>query len=749
MNNHSNWQDLQKTATGPLPSEPASEDLLAIDFRALFAALRRRLWTIIGVVVLGCVATLAYAFTTTPYFTSTVSILIDPRESQVVDVEAVLSGLPPDSNTIDTEVEVIQSSDLIGRVIDRLKLMRDPEINTALDPDVFDPVGYLKSFLPKDPVSPAEQDRINYQMAVQLFRDRMGVKRSGLTYVINVSFTSQDPEKAARIAGALADVYLVDQLEAKFAATQRANTWLSERLEGLRQEVNASERAVEKFRADNNLTDVEGTLINEQQMSEINAQLIIARSDLARDEARLQTFQNLLKSGGDADTLSEAIQSETITRLREQQAEVVREKAELETRYGARHPQIVRVNRELSDLQQQIAAEIRRIVTALITGVDVTRERVNSLNRDLRKLEGESSSNQQALVQLRELSREADASRTLYESFLGRFKETTEQGTYQEADARILANATIPVEPSWPQKPLLLALAFVLSGLVGTAIAFLLEQLENGFFASAQLEAALGYPVLSVIPALRGAVARDSKGKAMAPHTYLLHKPFSGFSEAFRSLSTALTLSDVDRPPRTIVFTSSMPGEGKTTSAICFARSQAKAGKNVILVDCDLRNSSLSERLDITADHGLVELLSGHAQMDDVTLRDDDSGLVILPLKSRPANPQGLLQSDAFRTLIDTLADQYDLVIFDSAPLLPVSDTQILSQYCDTSVFAVRWQVTPREACKRGIRELSQATPDIAGVIFTQVDMVKQGRYGYGYGDATQYYRSYSKYYVD
>ncbi len=754
MNTHSSWQDLPAKRGGPGPVSQSAEqddDLLSIDFRALYGALKRRLWVIVGVIVAGVSLAAAYAFSTTPYYTATASLLLDPRERQVVDVEAVLSGLPPDSNAVDTEVEVIKSPDLIERVIAKLNLMRDPEINVALQPPGLSPVAFLKSLLPEPPTSDAERDMIEFQDAVALMADRMAVRRSGLTYVINVSFTSEEPAKAALIANTIAELYLVDQLEAKFDATQRANTWLAERLDGLRREVNAAERAVERFRADNNLTDVEGTLINEQQLSEINAQLIIARSDLARDEARLRTLENLLRSGSNADSLSEAVNSETITRLREQQAQVVREKAELETRYGARHPQIVRVNRELVDLQNQIGDEIRRIISSLRGEVNITRERVNSLNRDLRSLETESSSNQQAMVQLRELSREAEASRTLYESFLSRFKETTESGSFQEADARVIAKASQPVDPSWPKKPLILALAFVLAGLVGVGIAFLLEQLENGFHATGQVEKMLGFPVLTVVPRLRDRMAKDKDGRVLSPQDYMLYKPFSGFAEAFRTLATALTLSDIDNPPKVVLFTSSMPAEGKTTSAICFARSQAKAGKKVIIVDCDLRNSAMTDRLDMKASLGLVELLSGSASMGEVAIKDEDSGLVILPLTSKPSNPQGFLQSAAFKDLIAKLRASFDLVVFDSAPLLPVSDTQILASMADQAVFAVRWQATPRDASLAGIKELMHSTDRIAGVLFTQVDMVKQGKYnyGYGYGDATQYYRSYSKYYVD
>ncbi len=727
----------------------ADTRLVEVDLLGFFRALRRHLNVIVGI-TLGLTALIMVAvLQLTPRYTAEALVLLDAQRTQVVDVEAVMSGLSADSATVDSQVEVVASRSIARRIVEKLNLIEDPEFNAELaKPSVFawlDPRGWIKSLFGSDAELTAERKReLTMDAVVDGFIGREGIDRRALTYIIEVKFTSEDPAKAATIANAIADTYVLDQLEAKFNATKQANEWLSQRLEGLKRQVADSERAVEIYRAQNGLQSARGTTINEQQLSELNAQLILARADRAEKQAKYARAKQILSSGGSIESVVDVLQSQTISDLRQQQAELASKQADLSTKYGPRHPAIINMDAQRRDIQSQIGAEIRRIVDSIANEAAISDTRVKALEGSLDELQTTSSKNSQAEVRLRELEREASANKAVYESFLGRFKETSQQQDLQMADSRIISEAVAPAAPSFPRKGLIGSIALTFSLLVGFATALLLERLDNGLQTSTQIEEILNLPHLGSVPAIP--VETGSDRKPILPHDYLLQKPLSAFSESLRSLRSALSLSNVDNPPKIILFTSALPNEGKTTTAISFARAAAHAGQKVLLVDCDLRHPSVHRVLGAgKPKEGLVEYLAGRVSFADVMVKDAATGLDFIPVASGAANPPDLLGSAQMRRILREARDAYDLVILDTAPVLPVSDSRVLAQLSDKTVFVVRWDETPRDAAIGAAKELRTYKADIAGAILTMVDTAKQAKYGYG--DGGYYYRRYSRYY--
>lgn len=716
-----------------------------IDIRQLINVLRRRLSVIVGSVLLTTGITLLVVFQLTPLYTASSLILIDPREQQVVDIEAVMSGLPPDSAAIDSEVEVLRSRTLAARVVAELELVDDPEFNGALvEPGLLaslNPLNLLRS--PED-LAPADKARIERNRVIDAFQSNMSVSRRGLTYVISVSFTSQDAAKATRIVNKVSDLYVLEQLEAKFEATRRANDWLNERLSQLRGEVRAAQEAVEIYRSENQLVSTSGVTVNEQQLAELNGQLILARADLAEKEASYRRYRELRRSGSGADTLADVLQSPVIAQLRQQEAEVDRRRAELSSRYGDRHPEMIKVRAEKRDLAVAIDREVGRTVANVENEVVVTRTRVASLQKSLDELQGRSGEGGLKEVRLRELESDADAVRTLYESFLERFKQTTEQTNLQEADSRVLSQATIPTVPSYPNKTLFLALALVGSGVIGVGMAFTLEQLDDAFSSVAQLEKALGVPHLVSVPDVN--VDGADVGVKL-PFDIILKRPLSAYSEAFRALRSGITLSDVDDPPKVVLITSALPGDGKTTTALSLARASAAAGLRTVLVDCDLRRPSVHKSFGSSPELGIVEVLAGQGELDDALMDDPASPLSYLPVNAGAANPPDLLGSRHMATLLENLREKCDMVVIDSAPVLPVVDSRVLSRSVDKVVFVVKWRDTPRDAAANALKDLHEYGADVAGVVFERLDLKRQKRYSYG--DSGYYYGRYSKYYIN
>ncbi|PKP72270.1 MAG: capsular biosynthesis protein [Alphaproteobacteria bacterium HGW-Alphaproteobacteria-5] len=726
------------------------------DIAAIYRTLRKHLGVIAGITIGLTALVLVWVFQLTPLYTANAQVLLDRQKMQVVDMQAVMSGLSPDSATVDSEVEILRSRALAGRVVAEFDLTKDPEFNSSLQsPPVFrwlDPrvwAGELISLIEADPrpIDGAMLAQRELNEVIDNFLARLSITRQGMTYVIEIGFQSESQQKAAQLANAVADTYILDQLEAKFDATRQANDWLSRRLGDLRQQVVDSERAVAIYRTQHGLEETNGLTISEQQLSELNAQLILARTDLAEAQAKYDRAKEIRTSGGSIESVADVLQSGTISQLRQKQAELARELANLSAKYGPRHPEIVNAEAQRRDIQRQIGAEIGRIMGSLQNNVSVAKTRVSSLEDSLKQIRGESGVGGQALVQLRQLEREAEANRTVYESFLNRFKETSQQSDFQTPDSRVISKATPPVSPSYPRKGQTAILALVLSAMLGVGVAFLLEHLDNGIQTGRDIEQMLGVPHLVSVPVTP--VEKQANGKPMAPPDYLIAKPLSAFSESLRSLRSALQLSNVDNPPKIVLFTSALPSEGKTTTASSFARAAAASGLKVVLVDCDLRHPSVHKIFmgERRPEEGLVELLAERLSLDKVLVKDTKSELDIIPVATGTANPPDVLGSAQMKLLLQRLRDAYDLVVLDSAPVLPVSDSRVLSKLADETVFIVRWNETPRDAVQSALKELRNYDTVIAGVVLAAVDTTVQARYGYG--DGGYYYGKYSRYYVN
>lgn len=741
------------------PARPSPVQESEIDLRELARKLWRRKNVLIAVTVLGTLTAQLAVLQMPLQYTAQSSVMVDPRENTVVDVEAVLSGLPADQETIESEIEVLLSRGLAERVVRKLALYKDPEFNERLRPvsgwdrwksylsidrllpdPVLEMLGVRTETIPLTEEQQLERERIS---TIDTLLQKLSVGRVGRSRVIAISVTLPDPARAADVANAVADLYIVEQLEAKFDATRRATEWLNERLTGLRAEVQKSERAVESYRRRSGLVEGKGVTLASQQASELNSQLILSRGQRAEADARLRQVQGLLGSSSSVESVAEVLASPLIQRLRSQEAEIQRRAAELSQEYGEKHPRMINIRAEIDDIRAKIAGEVNKIVQGLRNEVAVARARETALENSMRGLEVRVASLNEREVQLRALEREAKANRELYETFLSRFKETTEQQEFQKPDARVISRADRPSDPSAPRKLLITAVALLLSAGVGVTIVFVLESLDQGFRSMEEIEAQTGVPGLGLVPALTGLASLRKE-----PQDIVLERPNSAFSESVRALHAGILLSNVDHPPKSVLLTSSLPSEGKTSLSISLARLVARSGtKRVLLIDCDLRRPVVHEHLDMEIAPGIVQLMADDARLEDVLRRDEASGAFVLTAGGHPANPSDILTSEHFARLMTNLKDAFDLVVIDSSPVLAVSDSRILSRMVDKTIFVVRWAETRREVVRLGLKQIVEAGADIAGVVLSVVNVKKHARYGYG--DSGYYHGRYRKYYAD
>lgn len=713
---------------------------LGFDPLQLIAFLRRRLELLVAVTVLVFVGVLLYAMQLTPRYTATAQVLIDTRQKPIVSSEQILSGFPTDSSAIDTEVGIITSRSLAERAVRNLNLNLDPEFNSTLKakPGLLERIGLKKAQPTPKPDSPAA---IN--AAIGTLQRGMSVDRSGLTYIINIGFTSTQPETSAKIANALADLYITDQLEAKYDAARIVAEWLGGRLNTLRQEVELADARVEQYKIANNLMSAQGATMAEQEVSTLNQQLAAARADRAEKVARLQAARTQIQRGGGGADVGAALGSSTISSLRSTEAETSRQLADLNARYGPAHPDVIKATGALADIQLQINSEIRRIISSLEAEVQVANQRVASLEGSQGSARGSLVSNSRAQVGLLELQRKADASRAIYETFLNRSKETSAQEGIQQPDARVISYSPVPWWASYPNMRLVIAFGLGLSLLCGFTAIAAAELLDSGLGTAEDVENRLGTPHAASLPKVPQAELRGG----MPPHDFLVENPFSVFAESFRNLRAFLLLGGAEgtAPPSMIAVTSALPNEGKTVTSFCLMRTLAMAGSSVVLVDADLRRRAVSKLVETKA-VGLMEVIGDPKRIDEALVQDGRTTGAILPVVGDVPSSGDLFSSTEMDRFLEALRKRFDYVLVDTPPVLALAETRLIASKVDQVVFLAKWRQTPTKAAQNALATLTKSGAVIAGVCLTQVDLRKQS--SEGYGDSAYYYKAYKDYYT-
>ncbi|MEJ5231637.1 MAG: polysaccharide biosynthesis tyrosine autokinase [Geminicoccaceae bacterium] len=748
--------DVPSTHSAPLGND-------SVDVVSFFAILWRRKWLILLVSLIGATVGWAFGKQRVPVYTASALIVVDPREDRVLNIEKVVGRLPVDEKIVATEMGVITARANLRRTVEELGLVADPEFNPllreerpqwpGLDPRLL--IERALSLLPRDwlvaigvaaePTTWPREAEITDQpvedVVTAVLAERVQVLNDGVSYLIRLEVSSEDPAKAAQIANHLAEVYIDGQRRSKLGATGRASSFLEERLQALRAEVEKAERAVASFRAEQGLLDAQGVTLGEQELSELNRELIVARGELAERQAKLRLVRELRASGRGLDAISDIAASPVIVNLRAQEAELARQEAELVTQFGPRHPRMVQLERDRANLQAKVRAEVDRLATQLENDVRVVQARVATLEGQLAGVKGRSARDRQAEVKLKELERQAEAARQLYQSVLQRSKETREEEQLVEADARIVSPATPPLAPSSLGPKIYMLVGLTGSLLISSAVALLLESLGKGLRSAREVEKLTGLPMLSLVPEVP--VRRRQK-----PHHYLLEKPLSVYAEAIGAVFVAVAAT----PSRTdggcvVLVTSSLPEEGKTTLVVSLGAFAARSGKKVLLVDLDLRHPSVHRNLGWQLPNGILEVLRGECSLEEAIQIDEETGLHFLPVKGQTANPIALLASEEMRTFLARCRSGYDLVILDTAPVASVTDARILAPLVDQVVYAVQWNKTPAALVQDEVAALQELGATIKGIVLTRVDLEKHAKYGYH--DRTGYYKKHQKYYLN
>jgi polysaccharide biosynthesis transport protein len=715
-------------ATLPLPE---------IDLRELLRLLWRRRWLMGGTVVIVMAAALVTLSQLTPRYTATAQVMIDPRQANVLDVEQVMSGLQANTETIQSEIEVLTSRNLAGRVIETTGLATQAEFNPAQagGSGLFGWFGGKESEAPDAATLRQQRNRL-----IDNYLSALDVRAAGRSRVINIAFTAQSPDIAAQVANATAELYLVEQLEAKFEATRRATLWLSTRLDELRVKAEAAELAVSRFKSEMGKSGVEKASAN--RITQIGADILTISAKL--EDARKRLVQLQMLKDRERTDLNDTSLSQSLQQLSIQIEDLEQDITDAGQELGPRHPRMVELGNKKADALTKYKVQLATEIQTLQSAIREDEQKLVSLQADQARLGSDVNDAGEAAVRLRTLERDAQATRTLYETVLTRFKETTEQQGLEQADARLISRADVPVEASFPDKKLFLLMALLAASGLGLVLAFAAEKIDSGFRSSDQIESMLGLPTIAMLPSLRSLGVKD-----VQPEIYVAQKPGSSFAEAVRMLRTSLMLSNVDQPPKVLMMASALPGEGKTTVALTLARLASLSGEKVVVLDADLRRPRVHAALGVENKLGLVELLSGQANIDQVLQSSEVEGKTVHYITAGQQTPHAteLIRSQQMRRLVRSLAASFSLVIIDGPPVLPVADAKVIATLADKILYVVRWHDTRREVVAQAVRQLRDVGGSFAGIILNGVDVRRHAEYSYS--DSGYYYGRYRNYYSD
>ncbi|MFC3125981.1 GumC family protein [Pseudoroseomonas globiformis] len=683
--------------------------------------------------VLGFVATKAMPVR----FTSEGLLLVEARDQAIPELNQIAAAQPLGMQRIRTEADILRSRQLSADVVRELGLDQKPEkegfgaaIGALIAPVtewVRDSVASLMSTGPESDQVPGAAPLDKVALAVEGLQKNLSIGVSENSNVVVVRYTADTAEESSNVVNALMGRYINQEVNAKRDTTMQANEWLTERLNVLRQEVDSADRRIQEYRERTGLLETSQGSISTLQLGEQQNRVAVARQELARAQAALDSA---LRSGGRGSAASEALSSPVVQSLRDREAEIGARAASMAQRLGRNHPDRLAAEAELRDVQRQIGSEIGKVVTSLRREVDAARDRLAEAQSSLTSTTQTARTGAQAEVGLLALTRDADAKRQIYQTFLTR-AEQTRMASAQFPLARVISPAVAPYRPSGPPASVVAVFcAFVGLFIMGGIL--VLRRLTHGAFNSVQdLVQLTGIQNVGSLPAL-------GRGRRNKMPALVLDQGQSGIAETLRALRLNMQSVAGGGPANTVLVTSSAIGDGKSTVASSLARLSAADGLRVLLIETDMRRPQLSQIFGAPWPGRSIEaVLNGETRLEDAIQVDERSGLHVLLSDRSSNNPQALIESRQFAELINRARREYRLVILDSPPVMRVADAVVLSQHSDAVLFAVGWERTSRTVVMEAMRRLPRSMRARMATVMTRV---RPGRL-----DPLGYYEGYAK----
>ncbi|HEY4168300.1 MAG TPA: polysaccharide biosynthesis tyrosine autokinase [Reyranella sp.] len=727
------------TIVRPLPQP---DDSLAETLRKLW----RRKKTIAAVTILVGGAAVAIAWSMPSFYTAEARVLVGVQSPRVFNAEAVITDSNPDAERVQNEGYVLQSRTLAMMVINKLQLDKNPSFNPELHKpsllarifsvDQFLPQSvkdWLKSMHTKAPVKSGTVTPItdtslspHDNRMIDIFVGKVDVSLLGRSHVLSVKADALDPNTASAIANTLATTYLDFQRKDKVATMDRVDKFLMGRVSELREQVKKSDQAVEDYRRAHGLYKGSGANgnVTAQQLTELNTQLIAAQTAKVEAESRLQEAQVASKGiTGSKESIPEVLRSPLISALKAQAADADRKAAEAASMYGSKHPLLKSAQAEAGSAAARVNAEVAKTVAGLERDARTADTRYQTLKHNFDTLKQQMGVVNDDSIGLEALERDATVNRNLLEAMLNRAKQSTGAEEIMQANAKLVSPAAPPEAPAYPPKTLIAFLGAVGGFLLGCAIALLRESGDASFRRADQVETVTGLPVLAMVPQVTGRTQ---------PAMQVLRQPTSTYSESLRRIEIGIELSESAESPKTLMFSSATPSEGKSVMVASLARLMASNGRRILVIDCDWRSPRQHQIFRCPIGDGLAGLLGDRAVvLDDILYHDAVSGVDVLTAGNWSPRQAHLLASPRMRQMLEALAPHYDHILLDTAPALVTADVLALSRISDKVLFVIRWAHTRQDAAIEALKQIIDAGGDVAGVVLTRVVPRQYKQYGH------------------
>ena len=725
------------------PPSPVTVDDRGTHLTDYVRVLYKRRWTAIVTLFAVVLTATVYSFTATPVYEAHAKLLIDVENPNVVDFKEVIEQDRARADYYQTQFNLLQSRSLARRTLDSLKLwdVLTPPAGTGKASATGAVVQWVSMALGRPtPARAATPDETTRQSAaVDTLLQNLIVSPLRNSRIVDLRYRSSNPEQAAAIVNAHAHAYIEQNLEFKFMSSKEATDWLAQRLSEQRGAVEAAEAALQKYREQNNTIPMgEQENIVVQKLSDLSAAVTRAKTERIEKEALHNQLLAIQNDRVALDTFPAILSNTFIQAQKAELATLQRQEAALSDRLGERHPDIIKIKSSIQAAESRLQGEIGKVVQSVRNQYLAAQAQEQSLAGALESQKHEALSMNRQAIEYGVLQREVESSRQIYDSLLQRAKETGISTELRTSNVRVVDLAETPGEPVSPRRGLNILLALLGGSFFGCCLAFLLEYVDNRIKSPDELKLHLGLPALGLIPSISPKVLQSGQSPLMNRGVP------PGFAEAMRTLRTNVLFSSAVDGGKSLVITSTGPGEGKTLVASNLAIAFAQAGQRVLIIDADMRRPRVHEVLSLPQEPGLSNVLVSSVKTSEAIKATGITGLWMLPSGRTPPNPPELLGSVRFRELLDSLRDHFDWVIIDTPPVMAVSDAALIAHFSTGVVYVVGAEMTSRFAAQSGLEQLQSARAHLVGAVLNRVDLDRDAYYYSHY-----YRREYGHYYVN
>jgi polysaccharide biosynthesis transport protein len=712
-----------------------------VDLSHYFTLLKKHWLSILTFVILVTGLAVLVALSLTPVYTATATLMIEAQEKKAISIQEVVGIDSNQKEYYQTQFEILKSNQISERVIKQLGLDNLEEFNPSLVNkssllDSIEAMPLISSLLKSQKKERSEeqiQESIR-QTVLNVFQKKLAIEPVSNTQLVKIRFTSADPKLAAKIANAVGYSYIETNLESRLSATQYASGWITGRLGELKDQLAKSEQTLSEFLVKEKLIDDSGIdALASQELLNLTTRLAEVRDErIATESAYTALTSSKVTDIAQLASIPAISQHPQVVSIRAAEVNAENEVNELSKRYGPKHDKMIAANARLRSVRDQARATTQKLISGIGKELEATRKQETLLMDTIQSRKSEFQALTVTKSRYEALKREVETNRDVLNVFLQRQKETTATQDFNSTNARFTDEALVPQKPSAPKKGLIVALAFVASLGLAVVLVFIGDAMKSTIESLKNFEDRFGLIPLGGVPVVK---ARRFK-KLPLDNSVLFDEQEISFAESIRSIRTSLMLNN--RENKRLAITSSNASEGKTTVSINIAMAFAKL-ENVVLIDCDLRKSSVAERFGMKKfQQGLANHLVMDTQLADCLYKDERSGLTVLPAGMIVTNPQELLSSSKFIDLLNTLEQQFDRIIIDTPPSLPVSDSLIIGQLTKSALIVVKANETKQETVKKIFTKLLQHKIHIEGVVVNQISR-KLASAEYGYGEYGRY----------